>query len=99
MRCCTNEVLYKQGVVHPRCCTNEVAPGVEGYCALAGVFQTSVQPNQDQNFQDFQASSTPLGQSGSQVRDDAVGWCCVEDAAGVESLFRGVGNCGVGARG
>ena len=30
MRCCTNEMLYKQGVVHPRCCTNEVAPDRHG---------------------------------------------------------------------
>ena len=78
---------------------DSIGCGVDGYCALAGVFQTSVQPNQDQNLQDFKASSTPLGQSGSQVRDGAVGWCWVEDTAGALSLFRGVGNCGVGARG
>ena len=73
--------------------------GVDGYCALAGAFQTSIQPNQGQNLQDFQASYKTLGQSGSQVCDDAVGWCWVGDAAGVESQFMGVGYCGVGARG
>ena len=57
------------------------------------------EPNQDQNYQDFQASFTPLGQSGSQVSDDAVGWCWVEDAAGVESLFMGVGHYGMGDKG
>ena len=77
----------------------QTSGGEDGYCALAEVFLTSVQPYQDQNLQDFQASLTTLGHSGSQVRYGAVGWCWVEDTAGVGSLFMGVGNCGVGARG
>ena len=51
--------------------------GVDGYCALAGVFLTSVQPTQDQTLQDFQAFSTTLGHSGSQASDEDVGWFCV----------------------